>query len=214
MKRFRAVSRAAIVALLALSVATCGDDGGSSGPPLFVGTLIVPPPGQCSGCSVSGVSLAVQQLRQDAPPQTVATVTTDAGGNYDTGQLAQGLLGSGVILVANVNPNTGAGIGGVESPRGGRNEKDFDVTTQIACVASVFLTAGPPPSAPCTVSPTQDPALIDNQRIEILEEAASFIADRAVLPDDEARGACAVIVCTAAGGGRASPECVNGLFDA
>lgn len=214
----------AILMASALAVSPgCGDDDG--GATRFVGAILLPPAEQCGGCNNANVPVGFSALRKDAPPEPIAQVATDAQGNYATGDL-EPQLGArrAVIVVANVAPGTG--IGGVESASRDTNDKDFDVGTQVACVASVFLTqgtsgAGDPgcavrsacgPGDPFPCFDTIDPSLVDNERIEFLERAADVIEGRVTLPGDQNRAACAAINCTFGGSGPASAECMNGAF--
>jgi hypothetical protein len=175
---------------------------------------------------VAQVVISVLGLNKDAPPTQLVQSLTDAQGRYDFGNADASLGGRhNVIVVASVSQS--AGLGGVESlGLGNGNGKDFDVTTQIACQASVFLTlgtqgAGDPGCvvrSQCSVQQvgnclnTQDPAQIDGAEIARLERAASFISGSVVLPKDVNRAACAAIDCTLGGIADATPECVNASF--
>lgn len=214
----------AIVSLAALP--SCGGDGGGGGGGATVmsGQLILPPDSQCPGCSTANRSLSVFALQENVNGTTtppIITITSDAQGNYDTGAIDAQLGGQEhVVMVGSVG--VGA-LGGVEdlSP-GDNNVKVFDLKTQIACVASVLVTAGTPaglncsvvegcnatPQAPCfdTISPN----LLDNARIANLENAANTLAPQVNLQNASqvARAACQVINCTLAGAGAASAECL------
>src|SRR5262249_38023016 len=116
-------------------------------------------------------------------------------------------------------------LGGVEdiSP-GSDNGKDFNVKTQIACQASVFLTQGTSqfgdpgcvvrtlcvPGTGCFA--TQDPTLINNAVISRLEQASDFIPGSVVLPNDVNRAACAAINCTLGGLADTSSQCMTLTF--
>ena len=142
---------------------------------------------------------------------------TDAQGNYNFADVGGTLAGrENVIVVASISQ--AAGLGGVEDVDPGTdNGKDFNVKTQIACQASVFMTQGTAPAGDpgCVVRPlcapgsncfaTQDPSQITDSVISRLEHAAAFIAGSVVLPNDVNRAACAAIDCTL-GGSRTPPR--------
>jgi hypothetical protein len=200
------------------------------------GQITLPLSNQCTDCSVKLVDFGVIGLVQNAPPQVIGSGTTDSQGGFDTGDLSAALSnpangsvdtnGDGkrtVIVVATVNSN-GANIGGVDSiPTGAVSTKNFNTTTQVACVAAVFLTSGT--TDPCVVKatctadepaclPTVDPDALDATRIGRLEQAASLISASVVLPDDVAQAACAAITCTQGGTMEASAQCVTAYFPA
>jgi hypothetical protein len=213
-----------LTALLAAMAACGGDSNGSSGTTTLSGALSLPPPAQCTGCSVAQVPIQLLALKQNAAPTQLTASLTDAQGRYSFGN-ADAVLGgqSNVIVVASVAQ--GAGLGGVEDLTvGSSNDKNFDVTTQVACQASVFLTAGTQAAGDpgCVVRPacqgepncllTRDPTTLDDATINRLERAASFIAGEVVLNANVARAACAVIDCTLGGAADASAECVTSSF--
>lgn len=200
----------------------------------LTGELTLPPAGQCENCSITIVDFGVIGLTQNGPPKVIRSLKTDSRGAFDTGDLTEALSdptngsvdtnGDGkrtLIVVANVN-GSGAQVGGVDSIQTGViSAKDFNPTTQVACVAAVFLTAGT--TAPCVVRatcapsepaclPTVDPDALDDTRIGRLEHAASFISAGLVLPDDVGRAACAAITCTNGGTTQASEQCVTASF--
>jgi hypothetical protein len=199
--------------LLCAVLFACGSDGGGNGgETVLTGSLVLPPPNQCAGCSTANRTTNVLALNQNAAPRLVTTIQTDSQGRYVTPGLNNLLLGSrSLILVASVSQT--AGLGGVESVHGGTNAKDFNVYTQVACQAAVFLTTGDAGNGTaCGAFATLDPSLVDDTRIRNLEQAATLIADRVNLSTDVGRAACAVINCTFAGAAAASPECMAGAF--
>lgn len=214
-----------LAALLATMIGCGGDNHHSGGVTSLTGALVLPPPSQCTGCSAAGAPINLLALNKDAAPTTLAASLTDAQGNYDFGD-ADSVLGgrTNVIVVASVGQ--AAGLGGVEALTVGEtNAKNFDVTTQIACQASVYLTAGtqaagdPGCVVRATCGPndvnclsTQDPSNLDDAAIARLENAASFIASQVVLETDVPRAACAVIDCTLGGLANASAQCVTSSF--
>lgn len=200
------------VVLCAVLFACGGGGGGNGGESVLTGSLVLPPANQCAGCSVANRTTDVLALNHNAAPRLVATIETDGQGRYVTPGLNNLLLGSrAVILVASVSQS--AGLGGVEEVHGGTQNKDFNVYTQVACQAAVFLTAGDAGNGTaCGAFATLDPSLVDDTRIHNLEQAATLIADRVNLSTDVARAACAVINCTFAGAASASAECMAGAF--
>jgi len=213
-------------AALLVALAACGGDNGGSGTTTITGALTLPPPAQCAGCSVAQVPIDLRALNQNAAPTQLASSLTDAQGNYDFAN-ADAVLGgrSNVIVVASVAQ--GAGLGGVEAlALGNTNGKNFDVTTQVACQAAVYLTAGTQDAGDpgCVVRPvcgpndgsncqvTRNPSALDDATITRLERAAAFIAGEVVLNANVPRAACAVIDCTLGGLADATAECVNSSF--
>jgi hypothetical protein len=203
----------------------CGGDNHHSGTTSLTGALQLPPPNQCTGCSTAGVPINLLALNKDTDPTTLVASLTDAQGHYDFGNADAALGGrSNVIVVASVGQ--AAGLGGVEDlTLGETNAKNFDVTTQVACQAAVYLTAGTqsagdpgcvvrPTCGPNDVNclPTQDPSVLDAAAIARLEGAASFIAPQVVLDTDVPRAACAIIDCTLGGLANASAQCVTSAF--
>lgn len=203
-------------------------------PTALRGSIILPPASQCTNCTNNIIDFGVIGLVQNAPPVLIRSLQTDSQGMYDTGDLNAALSdpangsvdtnGDGartVIVVADVNAS-GAQIGGVDSIQTSVDSmKDFDTTTQVACIAAVYLTAGT--TDPCAVRatcdesepdcvPTVDPDVLDEARIGRLEAAASTIAGDLILPDDVARAACAAIICTDSGTTDASAACVQQVF--
>ncbi|MFQ5667954.1 MAG: hypothetical protein ACE5I7_16185 [Candidatus Binatia bacterium] len=176
-------------------------------------------------------------LVRDGPPVMLASSRTDAEGRFDTGDLTAALDASNasidtngdgrrtVIAVAAVN-DAGAQIGGIVSLQtGGGSRKTFGPTTQVACLAAVFLTAGTTETDPCVVRATcdpndsacvvtLDPDTLDDDRISRLEAAASVLLGAVVFPDDVGRAACAIITCTNSGAQSTSAECVREAFQA
>ncbi len=133
----------------------------------------------------------------------MATTTTSENGAYDTGDLTEQLRlvdpGSDTksyVVVGVVSTNSR--IGGVISQRLGTEEsKDFNGTTQIACVAAVVLTNT---STECVVPEGQltPPSLLDDRRIDNLEQAASVVSGQVNFETspDVACAACSTIQCT------------------
>lgn len=203
----------------------CGGGGGGGGHVSFTGRIDLPSSSQCQNCSSSGAPLKLSALRKDALPEVVTSSTTDAGGNYAVENVRDELAGRNAVIFE-VSVSQAAIIGGVESAHEGDNVKTFDVATQVACVASVLLTAGTAPFGdpgcavrsvcgpgdPSGCIATLDPSRVDDQLIANLEQAASIVADRVTLPDDQAFAACAAIVCTFAGSQPAESSCMNVLF--
>ena len=219
----RTQSLLALTALL-VAMAACGGDNNGSGTTTLSGALSLPPPGQCPGCATAQVPISLLALNQNAGPTELVRSLTDAQGRYDFGD-ADAVLGgqTNVIVVASVAQ--GAGLGGVEAlTLGSGNDKNCDVSTQVACQASVYLTAGTQAAGDpgCVVRPvcqserncfaTQAPTLLDQATITRLERAADFIAGQVVLQTDVPRAACAVIDCTLAGLADANAECVTSSF--
>ena len=231
---------AALAALVAIASATallasCGADSRSDGATVLTGLVVVPENG-CEGCDSSSQFVRVQALAEDRPPETITCIRTSPRGVYDTADenlcpeestatfeaAADGH--QAVIVVADVEPGSGAQIGGVVSaPVGATKSKDFNGTTQIACVASVYLTAGNEDRrAGCVVrascpGPTVDglpcfttvaPEVLDDDAIENLEEASEEVSDSIAYPSGVPPAVCAVIECTASGSQAAAPGCV------
>jgi hypothetical protein len=220
----RTQSFSLLTALLAAMAACGGDNNGSSGTTTLSGALSLPPPAQCIGCSVAQAPIQLLALKQNAAPTQLAASLTDAQGRYNFAN-ADAVLGgqSNVIVVASVAQ--GAGLGGVEAlSLGSSNDKNFDVTTQVACQASVYMTAGTQTAGDpgCVVRPTcqgepnclptRNPTTLDDATIARLENAAAFIAGEVVLNTDVPRAACAVIDCTLSGLADANAECVTSSF--
>ena len=214
-----------LTALLAAMAACGGDNNGSSGTTTLSGALSLPPPAQCPGCSVGQVPIRLLALKQNAGPTQLTASLTDAQGRYSFGN-ADAVLGgqTNVIVVASVAQ--GAGLGGVEDLTvGSSNDKNFDVTTQVACQASVYLTAGTQADGDpgCVVRPgcgpndvncllTRSPSALDDAIITRLERAAAFIAGQVVLNANVPQAACAVIDCTLGGAADATEQCVTSSF--
>lgn len=226
--------------LLSAALAACGADSGGGGETVLTGIVVVPDTG-CAGCNSSSRLVTVQALVEDGAPQTIKCVRTSERGVYDTSDpnicpeqttttfqaAADG--NQAVIVVGDVGtssgPQQGAQIGGVVSaPIGLTKSKDFTGTTQIACVASVYLTAGNPdprpgcvvlPSCPsATVSgvpcfPIAAPETLTDDEIENLEAASAFVSDELSYPEDVPGAVCAVIECTQAGTQPGTAECVQ-----
>jgi hypothetical protein len=222
------MSRTLCVVLLLATMAACGgsDSDNNSGQTSLSGALIQPPPAQCAGCAVGQAVISLLSLNKDAAPTQLVQSLTDAQGSYNFPNVDATLAGrQNVIVVASVSQT--AGMGGVEDVTVGTdNGKDFDVTTQIACQASVYMTQGTqgagdpgcvvrPQCAPVdgsTCFPTQDPTQINNAVIGRLERAAGFIAGGVVLPNDVPRAACATINCTLDGLADATQQCMTASF--
>jgi hypothetical protein len=212
-------------AALLVTLAACGGDNGGSGTTTLSGALTLPPPAQCAGCSVAQVPISLLALNQNAGPTQLIASLTDAQGRYDFGN-ADAVLGgrTNVIVVASVAQ--GAGLGGVEAVSlGSSNDKNFDVTTQVACQAAVYLTGGTQGAGDpgCVVRPacgpsdanclsTRNPSALDDATINRLERAAALIAGEVVLNTNVPRAACAVIDCTLGGVADATTECVTNSF--
>jgi len=200
-----------------------------------VGTIGLPATANCTGCGNSVVDFGVIGLVKDGPRIQVATGKTNSQGQFDTGDLnaifsnpSNGSLdtnGDGkrtLIVVATVNSTTSASIGGVQSVTTGTlTTRNFSATTQVACLAAVYLTAGV--TSPCLVKATcgpsdvdcvqtVDPDALDSTRIGRLEQAAAFISADVVFPADNPRSSCAVIKCTNAGTTSATSQCVTDAF--
>lgn len=224
------------VACAAASLAACGADSRSDGATVLTGLLVVPESG-CAGCSNVSSFVRVQALVEDGAPQTIKCVRASVRGVYNTADpnicpdestttfqaAADG--NQAVIVVADVETRTGAQIGGVVSaPIGVTKSKDFNGTTQIACVASVFLTAGSEnASAGCVVQPscpgptaqgvpcfpTVPPEALDDDAIENLESASAAVSGSILYPTGVPAAVCAVIECTQGGAQPAPPGCVQ-----
>jgi hypothetical protein len=234
----------AAVALLAVTAA-CGSDSHTSGETVLTGIVIVPEARLCPDCSSEGSLLRVQALVEGESPATIKCIRASPRGVYDTSEnvvpCPEGTPASfepasdgdqTVIVVADVGaPVDGQipQIGGVlAAPIGATKSKDFNGTTQIACVASVFLTAGNPDPAPgCVVLPScpgptangvdcfeiVDPNSIRNDQIENLESASAFVSDEISYPGGVGPAVCAVLVCTQAGTQATTADCVTGQLD-
>jgi len=195
---------------------SCGGGGGGGGSTVLSGALIEPPANQCAGCSVGGQTVTFLALGQNEAPSPLTQASTDASGNYVSSPL-EAMLGGRRAVIAVASVSSTAGLGGVESVSSGRNVKNFDVHTQIACQAAVDLTKGDDPNDPnhavCGGTTTTLPASsIDDTRIANLEQAAAIIQDRVNLSSDVPHAACTVILCTFGGATTASAECMNGNF--
>jgi hypothetical protein len=201
--------RTLVAAMAAASLGSCGGggdgDGGGGGTTSLRGSIVVPDASQCENCTNRNVTVRVFGLPANLanPSTAIATTTTDANGNYDTGDLTIPLAQfdpesdtKSFVVVAAVSTN--ASIGGVESQRlGATQSKDFNTTTQIAGAAAVLLTNTIPD---CTVPETRiDPASsLDDGRINNLEQAASVVAGRINLANanDVKCAACTTIACS------------------
>jgi hypothetical protein len=242
MKRLTRIGSFVATAIVATAAGCGGSGSGKSGEPegtALQGRIMLPAAAQCTGCRNNNVDLAVFGLfHNDAPGAPLATVETDAQGNFETEDLTAALAsyaaspdadGDGnrtLIVLATVNADTGAAIGGAISvPAGETAAKDYDATTHVACLATIYLArgtagAGDPGCvvrADCNDEPagcvvTLDPDAVDADRIDTLEAAAAFIAGDVTFPADVARAACAVIDCTNGGAARATRACVEGQF--
>jgi hypothetical protein len=229
-----------VLAVAAMAVAACGSSSGGGGETVLTGILVVPETG-CAGCSNDGSFVRVQALRENGDPETIKCVRASPRGVYDTADVnvcpelsttsfeaaADGQ--QTVIVVADVGSEREGGvpqIGGVlAAPIGTTKSKDFNGTTQIACVASVFLTLGNSDrSSGCVVQPTcpgstvdgvpcfttVDPNSIRDDQIENLESASAFVSDEITYPAGVPAAVCAVIVCTQAGAQPTTSDCVGG----
>jgi len=226
--------------LLTAALAACGSSSGGGGETVLTGLVVVPDTG-CAGCNSSSRLVTVLALVEDGAPQTIKCVSTSERGVYDSAdpnlcpeqtQTSFQAAADGnqtVIVVGDVGtssgPQSGAQIGGVLSaPIGLTKSKDFTGTTQIACVASVYLTAGnPDPSAGCVVQascpgptvggvpcfPIAAPESIGDDQIENLESASAFVSDQITYPSGVPGAVCAVLECTQAGAVAATAECVQ-----
>jgi hypothetical protein len=215
-----------MLAALAIVAACGGSDNNHSGQTSLTGALVQPPPQQCVGCTVNQVVVNLLGLNKDAPPTQLMQTLTDAQGNYNLANVGGALGGrENVIVVASISQ--AAGLGGVEDlDPGTDNGKDFNVKTQIACQASVFMTQGTAEAgdpgcvvrALCTPAdgsnclPSQSPTQINNTVIARLEQASNFIAASVVLPNDVNRAACAAIDCTLGGLADATSQCMTVTF--
>jgi len=237
----RVLPRSLSILLIAALVVSCGGGGGGDDETSISGQIDLPPADQCANCRNNGVQVVIIGPLYNAPPAApVASVQTDAAGNFDSGDLTAALEnyagapdtnGDGrrtLIAVATVNNESNAAIGGVLSvEEGDGSDKTFNVMTQVACVATVFLTAGTAGAGDpgCLVRPscndqpegciaTVDPDTIEQAQIDRIEAAAEFIDGDVRLPGDVPSAACAVIDCTAGGTRAATEECVESAFDA
>jgi len=217
-----------ILAALATMAACGGSDHNHSGQTSLTGALVLPPSQQCVGCTVNQVVVNLLGLNKDAPPTQIVQTLTDAQGSYNFSDVGGSLGGrENLIVVASISQT--AGLGGVEDiDPGTTNGKDFNVTTQVACQASVFLTAGTAGAGDpgCVVRsqclpvdgsnclPTQDPSQIDNASISRLEAASSVVAGNVSLPRDVNRAACAAIDCTLGGLADATSQCMTTTYGA
>jgi hypothetical protein len=226
--------------LLAATLAACGADSKGDGETVLTGLVVVPETG-CAGCDSSSRLVTVLALVEDGAPQTIKCVRTSERGVYDSADpdlcpeqstttfqaAADG--NQTVIVIGEVGtasgPQSQAQIGGVLSaPIGLTKSKDFNGTTQIACVASVYLTAGnSDASAGCVVQPscpsptvggvpcfqTVPPESIGDDVIENLEEASAFVSDQISYPSGVPGAVCAVLECTQAGAQAGTAECVQ-----
>lgn len=197
------------MATVAVSLDSCGGGGGGGGDGGGVtsveGSIVLPGQSQCTACSNSDISVGVFALPTNLQ-NPIATVTTSENGTFDTGDLTEELLlvdpGSDrktYVVVGVVGTN--ARIGGVISQRLGTEEsKDFNVTTQIACVAAVVLTNT---STECVIPEERitPPSNLDDRRINNLEEAASVVSDQVNLESssDVNCAVCSTIQCTEEG---------------
>jgi hypothetical protein len=180
----------------------------------LTGSLILPPANQCAGCSVDTRSISVATLNKDAGPTPVTTTTTNSQGQFSVANPA--LQGRTAIVVASMSQ--AAQMGGVEAVESGNNVKNFNVTTQIACLASVILTRGDTAGSGkvCNnpVFSTLDPSQLDDGRIANLEEASGFVQARVDLSNGSQVGAaaCAVINCTNEGAQSTNQACMDSAF--
>lgn len=223
--------------LVAALVSSCGGGGGGDDGTSVAGQIDLPPAEQCTNCRNGGVQVTVFGPLRNAPPAPpVATVQTDASGTFDTGDLSDALEGypgapdtngdgRRTLIAAATVSDTGTIIGGVLSVReGASNEKTYNVMTQVACLAAIYLTAGTAPADPgcvvranCLDQPpncltTIDPDSLDQAGIKRLEDAADFIDGDVELPGEVPAAACAVIACTGGGVRSATRECVEAAF--
>ena len=229
----RALFRWLLSAALLAGAAACSGDGFQGGDTVVTGLIVLPSPQNCDNCQTQRVQVVVLGLVKNGDPQLLKTVTTNANGVYNTGdisaeledfQASQGTSGDNqqsFIIVAEVN-DSGAEIGGIVSARlGASGDKTFNPTTHIACLGSVFLTAGMTDGeAGCVVRPTcaageqnclqtVDANVLDDTYINNLEQAASYVSADVPFPDGVPSAACAVLLCTNGGAEPASQECVR-----
>lgn len=194
------------VATVAASLGSCSGDSHDSGSTSLRGLIVIPDQSQCPGCTNQNINVVVFGLPTDLS-NPVAQTTTNDKGIYDTGDLTEQLRQfdpesdqKSYIVVAVVSTN--GRVGGVKSqPLGATASKDFNVTTQIACVASVLLTND---TTECTADPegkVAPPSDLDDRRIDNLEQAASVVSDQVSLEisGDVACAACSTIGCTEQG---------------
>jgi hypothetical protein len=233
--------RVLVAVALTAAIAACGSDSRSNGETVITGIIVVPEQG-CPGCRGEDQLVRVQALVEGGDPATIKCVLTSPRGVYDTSQNVVPCpeptsaqfepAGDGdqtVIVVANVGAtgeDDGPQIGGVlATPIGVTKSKDFNGTTQIACVASVFLTQGNRNPAPgCVVLPScpgptsdgvdcfeiVDPNSIRDDQIENLESASAFVSDQISYPGGVEPAVCAVLACTESGARATTAECVQG----
>jgi len=225
--------------ILAATLVACGGDSVDRSQTIVSGLIVLPSSDHCSDCNNSGVNVVVLGLQQNGSPQVLASLQTNSHGIYKTQDLTPALnatnasadsSGDGkrsIIVVASVNSN-GAQIGGVISaPVGAIGTKDFNPTTHVACLASVFLTAGTASFNPvgCTVAPTCAPTApnclvtvnpddLTSAHINNLEQAASFVSDQIDFPNGVPAASCAILVCTNGGVQSTDANCVTAALAA
>ncbi|MGH7820121.1 MAG: hypothetical protein ACREQ9_10125 [Candidatus Binatia bacterium] len=201
-----------------LGIATlmaCGGDGdGGGGVATLTGQLQLPPSNQCPGCSTDTRPITASTLNKDAAPTTVVpNAVTDSQGNFNIANPA--LENRTVIVVASMSQ--AASMGGVDAVTAGLNAKNFNVTTQIACLAAVLITRGDTAGSgtvcgnPAFV--TLDPSLVNDTRIANLEAAAAEVQAQVDLSTGQVgAAACAVINCTNEGAEPSPAGCMATAF--
>jgi len=212
----------AIAAALVVATASGGCSGESTdlGETTYTG-IVFQPAVNCDGCDNVDAVVALQVLT-DAGPETVKCVRTRESGVYDTGDedIAADVFGcagprvsladpgqtqTNIIQVA-LTEDAGRSIGGiVRSEIGLSTSKDFNVPTQIACVASVRLTTT---ALLCPGRSVIAAGQIGELQISNLERAASSLSSVEVFPRESVEElACAIIECTD-GGNESCSQCI------
>jgi hypothetical protein len=205
-----------------VGLASCGGNSSENGQTIVTGVVVLP--NKCVDCkpnsTAPNAAFFLQFLQGDQKQTTISTPTSSAG-VYDTGDITG--------AVANVDPNNRPSfviiaqataqvqVGGIvpQLKVGSSLTKDFNSTTQIACVAAVLLTSVPN-ACPGQPLPTLKEGDIDSGRTDILEHASSAIADQVRFPDQESCAACAVLSCTQNGAqyNDSTAGCVQSQFAA
>ena len=203
-----------------VGLASCGGNSSENGQTVVTGVVVLP--NKCADCTpnstAGNASFFLQLLQQDQKQAQIKTPTS-AAGVYNTGDITS--------VVGNVDPNnqpsfviiaqatTQVQVGGIvpQLKVGSTLTKDFNSTTQIACVAAVFLTSVPN-ACEGQPLPTFTEGQIDSGRTDVLERAASAIADDVRFPDQQGCAACVVLGCTQNGAqyNDSTAGCVRSAF--
>ena len=203
-----------------VGLASCGGNSSENGQTIVTGVVVLP--NKCADCTpnstAGNASFFLQLLQQDQKQAQISTPTS-AAGVYNTGNITP--------VVGNVDPNnqpsfviiaqatTQVQVGGIvpQLKVGSTLTKDFNSTTQIACIAAVFLTSVPNACAGQPL-PTLTEGQIDSGRTDVLERAASAIADDVRFPDQQNCAACVVLGCTQNGAqyNDSTAGCVRSAF--